>query len=323
MRAVVLQEPGRFHFDDARPFQPTPGHAVVRVRSVGICGSDIHAYHGRQPFFSFPRIIGHELGVEVVSVPGSNEESDIQPGDRCAIEPYLFCKKCPVCLAGRTNCCESLQVLGIHTDGGLCEYLSVPIDKLHRSSKLSFEQLALIETLGIGHHAVARAGVQIFESVLVVGAGPIGLAVAQCAQIAGGNVTICDVNTTRRAFADRFGIPAVEQTDQLFDIVFDCTGNKLSMEQSPARVAFGGTLVFVGLVNDKISLDDPLIHRRELTILASRNSANAFLELMYLMEVGRLDTSPWVTHRMKLEDVPERFPSVIREPGLLKAMVTI
>src|SRR3954471_5625295 len=152
MRRVTLLEPGRFAADSCAPPESPGGYALVRSHRIGVCGTDLHAFAGRQPFFTYPRVLGHELGVEVVSVPPGDH--GLKPGDRCAVEPYLWCGRCHACRTGKPNCCENLQVLGVHTDGGMCGRLAVPADKLHRSERLSFEQLALVETLGIGYHAV-------------------------------------------------------------------------------------------------------------------------------------------------------------------------
>jgi 2-desacetyl-2-hydroxyethyl bacteriochlorophyllide A dehydrogenase len=321
MLQIALHEPGRFVAADVQPPPVPADHALVRVRRIGICGTDLHAFAGRQPFFTYPRILGHELGVEIEAIPAN--ELGLKIGDRCAVEPYLYCGECPVCRAGRTNCCETLACLGVHTDGGMREWIAVPVTHLHKSETLSLDQLALVETLGIGEHAVQRAGVNLWEPVLVVGAGPIGLACAQFANLAGGDVTVLDPNPVRRQFAEQFGFKAVAETDQLFDVVFDATGNKAAMEQSPSRAAFGGCVVFVGLVNDRVSFDDPLVHRRELTLLASRNSNGAFGKIISLLELGRIDTAPWITHRLTLADVPARFAQIAREPGLLKAMIEV
>ncbi len=175
MLQIVLEQPGRFISVQADPPARPAAEALVRVHRVGVCGTDLHAFAGRQPFFSYPRILGHELGVEVIEVPPNDR--GIKPGDHCAVEPYLSCGHCHACRIGKPNCCEHLQVLGVHTDGGMRAFLAVPVDRLYKSERLSLDQLALVETLGIGAHAVARSGLQAGEEVLVVGAGPIGLAV--------------------------------------------------------------------------------------------------------------------------------------------------
>jgi threonine dehydrogenase-like Zn-dependent dehydrogenase len=284
-----LDEPGRFAARDASEPVAPPGHALVAVKRVGVCGTDLHAFAGRQPFFSYPRVLGHELGVEVLAVtPG---EMRVKVGDRCAVEPYLNCGTCGVCRAGRTNCCETLKVLGVHCDGGMTERIAVPLNKLFPSMTLSLDQLALVETLGIGRHAVERAGLKPETDVLVVGAGPIGLAVVQFAKAAGATVRVLELNPVRRAFVERFGAEAIAAFDgQLTSVVFDATGSKASMGKSLEYVAFGGTIVFVGLVNDKVAIDDPLFHRREVTLKATRNSAGAFPDMMRMIDYPQNET---------------------------------
>src|SRR5262245_4188362 len=224
MRRITLLQPGRFAGDSCPPPEPRPGHALVRTHRIGVCGTDLHAFAGRQPFFTYPRVLGHELGVEVLAVPPG--ETRIRAGDRCAVEPYLSCGQCPPCRAGRTNCCESLQTLGVHTDGGMCGRITVPVEKLCKSDSLSFDQLALVETLGIGAHAVARSQLRAGETVLIIGAGPIGLAVLQFALVAGGRVRVLDTDGDRRAFAARFGVETLAEPDEtLAEVVFDATGN--------------------------------------------------------------------------------------------------
>jgi 2-desacetyl-2-hydroxyethyl bacteriochlorophyllide A dehydrogenase len=321
MRQVILEQPGRFVAQECEPPSPADGQALVRVHRIGVCGTDLHAFAGRQPFFSYPRILGHELGVEVLDAPPG---CGVRAGDRCAVEPYLSCGRCHACRAGKPNCCETLQVLGVHTDGGMRGRIVVPPERLHRSDRLTFDQLALVETLGIGAHAVARSGLRPGEEVLVVGAGPIGLAVVQFALAAEGRVRVLDVSAARRAFVARFGVETLaEADDRLAEVVFDATGNTAAMQASFERVAHGGRLVFVGLVQGSVAFDDPLFHRRELTLLASRNSCYEFPRILRMIEEGSIDTTPWVTHRLKLADVPAAFAGLRAQPNLVKAMIDV
>ena len=338
MKTIVLEEPGRLLVTETDPPAGTSGDEVlVRVRSVGICGTDFHAYRGRQPFFEYPRILGHELGVEVID-PGESS-TGLQAGDLCSVEPYLNCGNCIACRADRPNCCTSLQVLGVHIDGGMREVISVPAGKLHRSGLLSTDQLALVETLGIGSHAVERAGIVPGESVLVVGCGPIGLSVIQFAQLAGANLSVVDLDPERLRFCrEQFNIEntltggpdaAEELADLLGDnpptTVFDVTGNAKSMMQSFSYIAQGGRIIFVGIVMDDISFYDPDFHRMELTLLASRNSRpQDFQRIIKDMESGAIDTRPWITHRATCEDLVEAFAQWV-EPGsgVVKAVLEI
>ena len=339
MRTVVLDEPGRFRATETAPPVPPPaaGSALVRVHRVGVCGTDFHAWRGRQPFFTFPRILGHELGVEVVDV-GPNDRG-LQPGSRCAVEPYLNCGTCRACRLNRGNCCERLRVLGVHVDGGMREWIEVPIEKLHPSRTLDVERLALVETISVGHHAVTRAGISEGETVLVVGAGPIGLAAASSARASGGSVAIADVSQSRLAFAQRSlgfdRVVRVGDTDPaplvrevfgaLPSVVIDATGNAQSMQSAFTLAAQAGTIVFVGLVQADISFNDPEFHRRELTVLASRNALPSdFASVIRSMESGALDVGSWITHRASLEEVPAVFPQWTDTASeVVKAVVTL
>jgi 2-desacetyl-2-hydroxyethyl bacteriochlorophyllide A dehydrogenase len=323
MKQIILAEPGRFESRDvAAPAGAGPGEALVKVRKVGVCGSDFHAFRGRHPAYTFPRVIGHELSGVIVEV--STNDPGFAVGDRCAIDPYLSCGLCAPCAAGRTNCCEQLKLFGIHMDGGMQELLSVPLHLLHKSETLSFDQLALVETLGIGAHAVARSSLNNQQTALVVGAGPIGISAAIFAQMEGARVTVVEKNLRRREFVEAYGIRSLPEPDGLaFDVVFDATGNAEVMAASLNHVAAGGKLVYVGLTRDPVTIDDPLFHRKELTIFASRNSCGQFPRIIKLMEKGSLDTSPWVTDRLDLSEVTRQFAGLPDRPGLIKAMVDV
>jgi len=336
MKTIVLEKPGQFISTQTdEPDQTGAGEALVAVHQVGICGTDLHAFRGRQPFFSYPRILGHELGVEVLSV--GDGVQNVQIGDRCAVEPYLNCGACIACRNGKSNCCEDLRVLGVHTDGGMRERILVPAHKLHSSRTLNFEQLALVETLGIGSHAVDRAAPKSDENILVIGAGPIGLSVIQFAQFTGANITVLDPNKQRLDFCQlhfkiAHGITDLSDVESslrnvlngdLPTLVFDATGNVQSMHNAFSYVANGGRLALVGLVLDDITFSDPEFHRREMTLLSTRNSLpENFSRVIQLLETGDIDTQTWITHRADTDGFIEAFPSYLRpETGVVKAML--
>lgn len=322
MRQVILEAPGRFAEREAPPPRLSPGHALVHIHRVGVCGSDFHAFAGRHPIYTYPRILGHELSGIVVSTP--ENQKGIGTGDRCAIEPYLSCDQCRACAQGRNNCCENLRVLGIHVDGGMQEYLSVPFASLHRSESLSLDQLALIETLGIGAHAVDRSALKANDKALVIGAGPIGIAVAQFASARGAQVHIVERNEWRRGFVQKMGYSCTERAEERRgDVVFDATGSAEAMAASLGDVATGGTLVFVGLTKDPVCLDDSLFHRKEITLLASRNSFGLFPKIIRMIENGKIDTSPWITDRLQLSEVASQFASLPERKTLIKAIVNV
>lgn len=322
MKTLVLEQPGTLVFTDTPPPSYNPQtEALVRVHRVGVCGTDLHAFHGRQPFFSYPRILGHELGVEVLEV-GPNPQG-LKPADRCAVEPYFNCGKCIACRRGAPNCCLHLRVMGVGIDGGMREQVAVPIHKLHRANGLSWEQLALVETLAIGAHAAYRGAPQPGEWALVVGAGPIGLGVLEFVVLAGSKPVVMDTNPTRLHFcrthlhvehtidAKQNPLEALEEITQgeLATLVFDSTGNPQSMAQSFRYVAHSGRLVFVGLFQGDVQFNDPDFHRRETTLLATRNSRpEEFQRVIRLLETRKISVEPWIGECVPCEEAPERFP---------------
>jgi alcohol dehydrogenase len=319
------------------PNKPAATEALLRVHRVGICGTDISGYLGKMPFFSYPRIPGHELGVEVLEVGAG--VSNVRPGDHCSVEPYINCQTCYACKRGHTNCCEKHQTLGVHCDGGLRPQFLVPARKLHISRKLTFEQLALVETLAIGCHAVNRAALKADESCLIIGAGPIGLATLEFAKLTGANVIMLDVNEQRLDFCRKVmgvnhTIKASENLDadlravtdgHLPDVVIDATGSSASMCNAFGLITHAGRLVFVGITTDEVKVRHPMFHKPEGTLLCSRNALSAdFSRIIQLIEDGRIDTTPWITHRTSFEDLIDVFPSYTRpETGVIKAVVAI
>ncbi len=340
MKAIVLEKPGHFKLEDVTEAgQPGRGEALVRVHRVGVCGTDYSGYLGKMPFYSYPRIPGHELGVEVLAV--GEGAVNVKPGDRCSVEPYINCQKCSACRRGATNCCENLQVLGVHTDGGLRPRFIVPARKLHASVKLSWEQLALVETLAIGCHAVNRGGPQPGDTVLVIGAGPIGLSVIQFATLAGARTIVLDINEQRLAFcrnsmgADHTVVSKETASSlrsvlefnggNLPDVVIDATGSNKCMSGALQYVGFAGRLVFVGITTQEICFEHPLMHRREMTLLASRNALPPdFTKIIKAIEDGKIDTAPWITHRAGVDQMITEFPNWLKpESGVIKAMVSL
>ncbi|MGL4421342.1 MAG: zinc-binding alcohol dehydrogenase family protein [Gemmataceae bacterium] len=340
MQAIELTAPQHFTLiDQPEPVDPGPGEAIIRVHSVGICGTDYSGYLGKMPFFSYPRIPGHELGIEVVAI--GTGVTNVQVGDRCAVEPYINCQNCYSCVRGHTNCCVNHQTLGVHCDGGLRRHFTIPARKLHISRKLTFDQLALVETLGIGCHAINRAKPTTAETIIVIGAGPIGLSVIEFAKLSGARTIVLDVNEARLAFVrDVMKVPdtvavlgdgselerIVELTGgNLGDVVVDATGNAKSMAGAYQYVAFAGRLVFVGITQDPIQFLQPLMHRREMTFLASRNAlAGDFRRIIDLIENGQIDTRPWITHHAGFAETIEQFPHwMTPAAGVIKAIVHI
>jgi 2-desacetyl-2-hydroxyethyl bacteriochlorophyllide A dehydrogenase len=327
MKTVTLEQPGRFTLTDtAQPGAPQAGEVLVRVLTVGICGTDLHAFEGTQPFFTYPRILGHELAVEVIESNGQ----EFKPGDRCAVNPYVTCGVCAACVRGRTNCCAKMSVIGVHSDGGMRDRILIPAKQLYRCKNLPPVQIPLVETLGVGVHATGRANVQAGDRAIVCGAGPIGLSVIEFLRLAGADIGVVEKMPERLEFAARHhGLkryyPSHDEAKQEEPsmLVFDCTGDRGSMEASIQLLQQGGKLIFVGLINDKISLFDPDLHRREATILASRNSTpQEHHRVMELMESGTIDVSAWPMDFVRPESMDKKFLLWLhREAGVVKAVI--
>lgn len=339
MKRLILNEPGdlqlvQVEFDEAIDAD----QAICKVHRVGICGTDIHAFGGNQPFFTYPRVCGHELGLEVIKVGA--EVSNVKAGDKCSLEPYFNLKAGQAVRNGKPNCGEFISVFGVHADGGMQEYIKVPARYLHASAKLSFDQLALVETLAIGYHAVERAETKATDLVLVIGAGPIGLATMQFAKVKGAKTVVMDINQDRLDFCvSKMGVDGTinlgkenpeESLRALFDgdlptVVFDATGNPKSMMSAFQWPSHGGKLVFIGLFQGEVTFHDPSFHKKELTLMASRNAMSRdFDGIIELIEEGKVDTNPWITHRAGIDQVPEVFSSWTKpETKVIKAMIEV
>lgn len=340
MKAIRLTAPQTFEKCEVEePSSPGPGEALIRTVRMGICGTDVSCYLGKFPFFDYPRIPGHELGVEILEV--GEGVKNVKPGDRCSVEPYLNCGQCHACRKGKGNCCENLKVFGVMMNGGLCERSIIRADKLHPSTQLSYEQLALVETLAIGCHASNRGNAGPEDHVLIIGAGPIGLSTLEFNRLTGATVTVMDMSEDRLAFCrENYGIQnlitfkgdgsEIEHMRQitngsLYDVVTDATGNNHSMSNALEYVAFSGTLVYVGITTEQIYFPHPALHRREIDLLASRNALpEDFPEIIGLIEDGTINTDPWITHRIKMDQVIDKFESLIHpDSGVLKAIIEL
>ncbi len=339
MKAIVLEQPGQLTLREvAAPAPPGRDEALVRVRRVGICGTDLHAYGGNQNFFSYPRIMGHELAVEVVAIGVSERDLDYAVGDICCVIPYLHCGDCIACRRGKTNCCTDMRVLGVHIDGGMREQFTLPADKLLKADGLPAEQLALVEMLCIGAHAAARARITPGEMALVIGAGPIGLATAQFALLAGADVMVLELNPARLDFCAaalginkridaRGDVPTQLRAycgGDLPTLVFDCTGNAQSMHGAFNYVAHGGSLILVGHITGDITFGDPHFHSHELTLLASRNATRADFDWVIAeMRAGRIELARWITHQATPASIIGEFPRWLDPAaGVIKAMLS-
>src|SRR6201996_5437286 len=335
MKTLVCIEPGRFEYREADAPLARPGHSIIKIRRIGICGTDLHAFEGTQPYFEYPRILGHELSGDLVDL---DKAPGFQPGEAVTIIPYFNCGHWIACRNGKPNCCTSIKVAGVHIDGGMVEYLSVPSASLVHGRGLTHDQLALIEPLAIGAHAVRRAAVQPDEFVLVVGAGPIGLGVMESARIAGGQVIAMDINEARLGFCrDRLHllhtVNAAEEDvmeklrhitrGDMPTVVIDATGSLKAINHAFQYMAHGARYVLVGLQKGNIEFSHPEFHKREGTLMSSRNATRADFELvMDSMRSGLIDPTTYITHRVRFDEVKDQFASWLNPAtGVIKAMV--
>jgi len=330
---IVCRTPGTLSAEDRPMPVPAAGEVLLRVKRVGVCGTDLHIFAGRQPYLQYPRVMGHELSGIVAQ---ARRDGGLAEGDAVYVMPYLSCGRCGACRQGRTNCCIELEVLGVHRDGALTEYLSVPERFVHKAEGVTLDQAAMVEFLAIGAHAVRRAQVREGQRVLVVGAGPIGMGAMVFSRLRGAAVVALDTRADRLAFCTRrlgtqacvtVGDGDMEQlaslsSNEFYDVVFDATGNPAAMERGFRFVAHAGTYVLISVVSADITFNDPEFHKRETTLLGSRNATmEDFETVLEAMRAGRIPAG-LDTHRMALAEVPASFAGLLDpNAGVVKAIV--
>ena len=332
MKAILCAAPGELALVEVPPPSLKDGWVRVAIRHIGICGTDYHIFEGTHPFLEYPRIMGHELSGVVLDANGGA----LAAGDVVVINPYLPCYHCPACLEGKTNCCETLKVIGVHSDGGMAEQITIPEANLYPATGISLRDAAMVEFLAIGAHAVRRTELKPGARVLVVGGGPIGLGVAFFARIAGADVTLLDAAADKLDSARALGFSAASVADlegdafkalkgSGFDAVFDATGSIKAMNQSLFHVRSGGAYTLVGVIKGDLVWPDQEVHRRELTIRGSRNATRQdFDHVMDSMRRGLIPTDLLATHATTLDRVPVDMPIWTHERhGLIKAIITV
>lgn len=336
MKSLVCVTPGTFAYtSDAIPVAGT-GQSLLRIKRIGICGTDLHAFEGTQPYFQYPRILGHELAAEVVTT----QAPGFAAGEAVTIIPYFNCGTCVACRKGKSNCCAAINVCGVHVDGGMREYLVVPDYSLLKSKGLNWDELALVEPLAIGAHAIRRAAVEKNDFVLVLGAGPIGLGTMAFARIADATVIAMDINPQRLAFCkDKLQVShvvnaadadAAEQVKQITggdmaDVVIDCTGNLRAINGMLNYLAHGGRAVLVGLQKEAFAFNHPEFHKRESTLMSSRNATREdFDHVVQSMKKGLVTPATYITHTLAFDNVKDNFKDLLNPAkGVIKAMITL
>lgn len=336
MNYIVCEEPGTFLLKEKEVPQPQKGESLLRIRKIGICGTDIHAFGGTQPYFNYPRVLGHELAAEYCE----GEAAGFEKGEAVTFIPYFNCGKCVACRNGLTNCCSSVQVFGVHIDGGMAEYIVVPDQYLLHGQGLDFDGLALVEPLAIAAHGVRRAAVTLNDTVLVMGAGPIGVGLIQFAKMAGANVIAMDINDYRLDFSMKeLAVSAtinplhqdvMEALARITNgdsptVVIDATGNQKLMISAFQYLAHGGRYVLVGIQKGDLSFSHPEFHKRESTLMSSRNATKEdFRYVIESLKSGKIDAKKYITHRVSFEDMPRSFSSLVRpDNNVIKALIEL
>jgi len=335
MKTLVCTTPGGLEYENREKPVLTKGHAIIKIKRIGICGTDLHAFEGTQPYFEYPRVLGHELSGDLVEF---DDAPGFEIGEPVTFIPYFNCGVCIACGNGKPNCCVSLKVCGVHVNGGMAEYLSVPSSSLIHGDGLSYDELALVEPLAIGAHGVARAAIKPEEFALIIGAGPIGLGAIEFARIAGAQVIVMDINKDRLAFCRknlqiRHAVNALSpdclsQIKEITNgdmptVVIDATGSQRAINNAFQYLAHGGRFVLIGLQKGEISFSHPEFHKREATLMSSRNATQAdFEQVMDCMKKGLIDPKTYITHRVGFDEVKRDFVSWIDPANrVIKAMV--
>lgn len=335
MRAVVLREPGVVGVEEV-PLPKEDGKVLVKVVSVGICGSDVSAYKGTSRLGVFPRILGHEAAGVVVSVPPS--QTKLKVGDRVVIEPYRYCGRCYPCSIGRTNCCENMSVIGVHQDGAFAEYLAHDPHLLHKvPDGVPWEILALVEPLTISMQAVKRVGVKEKEHVVITGAGSIGILSALYVKHLGGIPILIDPVDSRLEIGKRAGIeyrvnPVKEDAiaflkdltgGRMAEVVIEASGSERAVRDSIDYVSYAGRISLVGYPYNEVPLPTYLITKKELDVKGSRNSVGLFKEAIELVSNGLINVGAILSAVVKFEELPHYIKELASNPSLYLKVVAL
>jgi 2-desacetyl-2-hydroxyethyl bacteriochlorophyllide A dehydrogenase len=337
MKQVTLIKPYELEERDVEIPILKKGELLVQIKNIGICGTDIHAFHGNQPYFSYPRVLGHELSGIIVDAKIENKSLLGKP---VSVLPYLSCGKCNSCLKGKTNCCANLHVMGVHVDGGFREYVSVPVDNIMVGrEETDLEHLSMVEPLSISYHGIMRADILENNWVIIFGAGPIGIGALMFAKSKTNNIILIDINKNRITYCK--SILGIEHSfngndETLFeeikeltnghfaDIVIDATGNKKSIQQQLRFLGHGGKWILIGLQREDLHINHPEFHKREATLMSSRNATkHDFKQVMDKIDNKEIDPALLITHTLDFEEVVNSFSSFIVDQTLIKGIIKV
>ncbi|MEI4768701.1 zinc-binding alcohol dehydrogenase family protein [Psychrobacillus sp. FJAT-51614] len=337
MKAVLIQKAFNLELVDIiKPQIKTPTDVLVKVKRVGICGSDMHIYHGTNPLATYPRVVGHEVTGEVVEV--GQDIVSVQIGDHIVVEPIRSCGTCYACRKGRPNVCKELSVFGVHEDGGMQEYIVLPVNQLHVvKSNIDWDEAVLAEPYTIGAQAVWRGGITEGDTVLIQGCGPIGICILKMAKLHGAKVLMTDLNFERLQFAKENGADfvidagkesVVEKVFELTDgeganVVIDAVCLPSTFELSVQAASVAGTIVVLGFDERPSSIPQLPITKKELTIVGSRLQTKQFSKVVALLNDAKLTHDGLITHQFSINDVQEAFKFVEDNPDKVRKAVIV
>lgn len=336
MKAIIVEKPGNIKLEDkAYPENLESNEVRLKVKTVGVCGSDLHIYQGTNPFVTYPRIIGHEFAGEVETVGFDVQEFKI--GDHVSIDPVSSCGICYACNLKRQNVCKNLSVLGVHKNGGMQEYIVLPISSLHKiPDQFSWEAAALVEPFTIAAQVCSRGRIKADDKVCIIGAGPIGTAVMMVCKMLGAKVLITDVNSSRLIMAKELGADAIinpiegnekKELDNFtdkegFSVVVDAAGFPETFEKAIDIASIAGRVVILGFSEKNSAITQKEITKKELDIIGSRLHANKFPDVIKWIEKGLIKPKKLVTHHFHFSNIKEAIKLIEKTPpGLCKAVI--
>lgn len=324
-----MEKPWNIEISDVQMPKPKEGEALLRVKSAGICGSDIGAFRGTNGLVSYPRIIGHEIAGEVISIP-ENNKNGIKPGDRVIVDPYLYCGHCYPCSIGRTNCCVDLKVLGVHVDGGMAEYFCHPADMLLKvPDDMPWDIIPLAEPLTIALHGIHRLNLKEGEHIAINGAGPIGLLAAMVALHYGAEPIMIDLVKERLDFAKSLGVrytinlreeDLVEKVSEytngrMAECVMEASGANSAIRATLDIVSHAGRIALTGWPKQETPIPTDMITRKEVDVRGARTSAGEFPEAIDLIYYQKVDARRILTKVISIDEAPETIRDIEKNPG--------
>ncbi len=337
MKAIVIETPNKIEIKEISMPEVKENEALLKVKCVGICGADVASYTGNQPFTTYPRIPGHEFSAEIVEIP--ENDKGLKAGDVVTCNPYFNCGECYSCERGFVNCCTDNQTMGVQRDGAFCEYIAMPVERIFPGNGLSAEELALIEPFSISQHAVSRATIKDTDTVLVVGAGPIGLFALLAAKQKCKKIVVADILDNRLALAKEYGADAVVNTKTQsleeftkeftegrgFDVCIEACGAPETFLNCIDCAAFAANIILIGNGKRETSFVHSIILKKELNIHGSRNALNAdFINNIQLVADKKADVMKMVSGIYDMENATEAFEALKNNDGTLaKVLIKI